>query len=211
MLVLAFFASMHVSPQGVFQWIRSTSRCTKTQGAEIDGLSSEKKWRKLVSWWITGKHGFRLSLPMIPTTFHCKPLVSSWEKRVSPLFPITDLSVCHVGEYTAFTAADFMHCRCSCSTSFHGLMYPIELAAWTCVIAPACTLSKKKQKKKVKQSKVKKTWQINILCHLAAEIKRQNAKCFVNLVWLDLSALSFTAIIHSQRIWGQSGRAASLQ
>lgn len=49
-------------------------------------------------------------------------------------------------------------------------------------------------------------WEINILSSLAAKEADR-----VDLIWLDLSALSFTAIIHSQRIWGQSSRTTSLQ
>lgn len=155
-----------------------------------------KKWRKLVYWWITGKQGFRLCLTMCPVTSHCQQLVSLQEKQVSPLLPITNLSVCHVGAHAAFKVNqrswfDAPLLQQHTFSQNHVSNGVCDLNCCNCLCL--CMIGQSK-------------WEINILSSLAAKEADR-----VDLIWLDFSALSFTAIIHSQRIWGQSSRTTSLQ
>ena len=152
--------------------------------AEIDDILLKFLLRKLVSWWITRKQGFKLSRPMFSVTLHCKPLIFVCETPGSPRFPITNLSLC-LGEVALLLneirEADLMqHCS---STS------------WTCLIGFACTQGKAR---------------LNEM-YVPHKMKSQFAIYLANLFRLDISLLSFTAIINSQRIRRQSCRTESLQ
>lgn len=101
----------------------------------------------------------------------------------SPLFPITNLSVSHVGEQAAFLKGIRGSWRCS-STSFHGITCPKSACNLNFLLLVHWVKKKRNKCKKVKWHEKLTFW-----CDSAAKIKKINKYC-VNLVW------PFCSVVH---------------